>query len=525
MGKNLNEQVSVSCAAMPLDGIREEDRIPRKEKLAYGFGALFDGGGVALVACVLLKYMTDGLAISAAVASTIIMASKFWDAISDPLMGNISDNTRAKYGRRKPYLIFGGILLFFAIGILFLPINRFIPTTAGKVAFMAIIYIVYNTCSTITQVPYCSLASDISKSYKERNKANTVKLIFTATSSGLSYVLPLLAIEMYISGKITDIAFWLFILLFFGTLFAAGLIVCGIFVKERVTVPMGEPKRKFNFKEYVVPFKIKSFVWHIVMYATAFMCMDIISALAIYYAVDVWAGATLLGMSFSSMFIVAPLMITAVLAFPLARYLMDKKSKQFAFRVGLPFYILGGILLAVMSPAWTPAWVVPVVAGLMGFGFGGAQMMPWIIFPDTVDVAELKLGYRPTGAFSGAMTLIRKTAGALGVGMVGWVIGGVGYIPKLAGETAIQTDEVLLAIRLMMGIGIAVLMSLALVGSLMYKVTNKNLDRIRYFVDKTEKEGEESFTLEEKKEKFMLIDKLAGYTKAERQIEKEKLEI
>lgn len=520
MEKDLSQ---AKLESQPQDTVKEEDRIPLKEKLAYGVGALMDGGGVALMSCVMLKYMTDGLAIGAAAASTIIMASKFWDAITDPLMGNISDNTRSKYGRRKPYMFFGGILLFLAVGMLFLPINRFIPTDAGKIAFMAVMYIFYNTCSTITQVPYCSLASDISKSYKERNKANTVKLVFTAASSGLSYVIPLLAIESYISGKITDIQYWLFIFLIFGTLFGAGLIICSRFVKERVTVPKDEPKRKFDVKEYLVPFKIKSFVWHIVMYASAFMCMDIISALAVYYATDVWAGVTLFGMNFSSMFIIAPLMVTAVLAFPLARYLMDKKSKQFAFRVGLPCYIVGGIMLAIMSPAWTPAWLVPIVAGLMGFGFGGAQMMPWIIFPDTIDVAELKLGYRPTGAFSGAMTLIRKTAGALGVGMVGWIIDGFGYIPKLAGETVVQSETVLLSIRLMMGIGIASLMSVALVASLMYKVTNRKLDRIRFLVDKENTEGIDKFTLDEKQEKFDLIKELAGYGKEEKKQAKQDL--
>lgn len=519
MSETNQENIQLNQAVTLNDGIRAEDIIPKKERLAYGVGALMDGGGVALMACLLLKYMTDGLAIAAAAASTIIMVSKFWDAITDPLMGTISDNTRSKYGRRKPYMVVGGVLLFFAIGMLFLPVNRFIPTTAGKVAFMVIMYIFYNTCSTITQVPYCSLASDISRSYKERNKANTIKLIFTASSSGIAYVIPLLAIEAYIGGKITDIQFWLFIFLVFGTLFGAGLIITGTFVKERVTVSKDEPKLKFNLKQYLIPFKVKSFVWHIVMYSSAFMCMDIISALAVYYATDVWAGVTLFGLKFSSMFIVAPLMVTAVLAFPLARYLMDKKSKQFAFRVGLPCYILGGIMLAVMSPAWTPAWLVPLVAALMGFGFGGAQMMPWIIFPDTIDVAELKLGYRPTGSFSGAMTLIRKVAGALGVGLVGWIIDGVGYIPKLAGETLIQTPEVLLSIRLLMGIGIALLMSVALFASLKFKVTNKKLDRIRYFIEKEKAEGKVSFTLEEKKEKFKLLDELAGFTKEEKQAE------
>ena len=110
------------------------------------------------------------------------------------------------------------------------------------------------------------------------------------------------------------------------------------------------------------------------MYVAAFMCMDMISALAVYYATDVWHGYKLFGMTMSSMFIVAPLMVAAVVMFPLARVMMDKKSKQFAFRMGLPFYIAGGIMMAVMDPSWAPPVLVPIIAFMMGLGFGGAQI-------------------------------------------------------------------------------------------------------------------------------------------------------
>ena len=72
------------------------DYVPTKEKLAYGCGAFMDGGGVALMSCVMLKYMEGGLGLLPAVASTIMMISKIWDAITDPIMGFISDNTRGK---------------------------------------------------------------------------------------------------------------------------------------------------------------------------------------------------------------------------------------------------------------------------------------------------------------------------------------------------------------------------------------------------------------------------------------------
>lgn len=506
-------------AKVKTNDIRPEDRVPLKEKLAYGIGGLMDGGGVSMMSCVMLGYMTNN-GIAMALASTIMMIAKLWDAFTDPFMGFISDNTRGRWGRRKPYMFFGGISLIIAIFLVFLPIRDWGASIPAFTAYIIIMYLVWNTCSTITQVPYCSMASDITPSFKERNNANTVKLVFTAAASGIGYVLPLMFIEALKSPTgfmfvphINNTQFWLCMAIIFGTLFGGGLIICGLFVKERINPKT--PKQKFNFKRFVnnyaEPYKNRSYRWHIAMYASAFMCMDMISALAVCYATDVWRGYTLFGKNMSSLFIIAPLMVAAVVMFPLARIMMDKKSKQFAFRMGLPFYIGGGILLATMDPSWAPPILVPIVALIMGLGFGGAQMMPWIIFPDTVDVAEMSTGKRPTGTYSGMMTLARKVAGAFGVGLVGWITGAAGYKENTTGDPTaviIQTDEALLAIRLVLGISIAVFISFALFASFKYKITSKKLERIRYFID-ARKNGTE-LTPEEEEERAKLISELYG---------------
>ncbi len=565
------------------------DYVPLKEKLAYGCGALMDGGGVALMACVMLKYMTDTLGIVAASASTIMMVSKIWDAVTDPLMGSITDNTRTRWGRRRPYMVFGGVLLIIALALLFAPIKDWwgITSQAGMIAYVLVFYIVWNTCSTITQVPYTSMASDISPSFQERNNANTIKLVFSAAASGLAYVLPLLILGAREKGSISGTTFWIVMVAVFGTMFGGGLIITGLFTKERVK-PEKVEKKKFNLKEflkgYIQPYKNKSYAWHIGMYVSAFACMDMLSALAAYYASHVWRGVKMTlpivgEMTFSSMFIIAPIMVAAVLAFPLVRVMMDKKGKAFAFRMGLPFYILGGILIAVLNPQMgCPAWVIPIVAFLMGFGFGGAQMIPWMNFPDTLDVAELALGERPTGNYSGMMTLVRKIGGALGVGVIGWVLTGVGYegynaatsaadalaqedpnsafaleyaktdstkiaeflknnesvvsakLDEMAANGKISFDtsgfsvasvadnvnKVLLTIRLLMGIAIAVLIAFALFSSFQFHLNNKILTRMRYFSEKIKNGEYDELTDEEKQERIDLIKKHYGkYRKEE----------
>lgn len=547
-----------------------EERIPLKEKIFYGMGALMDGGGVALMSCVMLSYMTDSLGICAASASTVMMVSKIWDAVTDPVMGHISDNCRSKYGRRKPFMVVGGIMLVIALFLLFAPIKSWgIASQGGMIAYVLIFYIVWNTCSTITQVPYTSMSSDISPSFRERNNANTVKLVFSSVAAGLAYVVPLLLLGAYQKGTMSDYVFWIIMVVVFGTLFGGGLICTGLFTKERIKPLPGEEKKKFDIKEflkgYIKPYKNKSYRWHIVMYVAAFTCMDMLSALAAYYATHVWKGVTVdfgfIQMGFSSMFIVAPLMVAAVCAFPLVRIMIDKKGKAFAFRMGLPAYIIGGICIAILKPGMCPPWVIPIVSFVMGFGFGGAQMVPWMVFPDTLDVVEMRTGERPTGNYSGMMTLVRKISGALGVGIIGWVLSGIGYDQYLAAfkglqevtgdsfssitaasingslsisdafianaeaiseklawiaankdpsmmqltvtqinEVAANVDKVLLTIRLLMGISICVLISVALFASFQYKVTSKKLVRVKYFIDHIHNGTVDQLSDEEKEE-------------------------
>jgi len=571
--------------------IQPQDRVPMGEKIAYGVGGLIDGGGVAMISCILLKYMTDTLLIAAAAASTIMMLAKAWDAITDPLMGFISDNTRSRFGRRKPYMMIGGIAIIFALFLLFAPLHKMgITSQSGMIAWMLVFYLFYSTCTTCSQVPYTSMASDISASYQERNNANTVKLVFTSVSSGLGYLIPLLLLNgLQDKGTLSPVTFWLLTAGVFGSLFGGGLVICSLVVKERVQPSLSEKKEKFSFKRfiegYVKPYKNKSYAWHIGMYVTAFTCMDMLSALAAYYASHVWRGTVMdlgfMQLNFSSLFIIAPMAVAAVFSFPLVRIMMDKKGKGFAFRMGLPFYILGGILFAILDPSWCPAWVIPVVAFIMGFGFGGAQMIPWMNFPDTLDVAELKLGEHPTGTYSGMMTFARKLSGALGVGMIGWILTGIGYdsynaaikgaealakeqvgsdlanqfaqtkatnignflsnfsdqinakVQQLSQDGQLSLDvthfdaaniganvnTVLTTIRVLMGVSVAVLISLAMFCSIKFKLNNKILARMRYFNDKV-KHGEfDTLNDEEREERKQLIITHYGKYDAEKDAE------
>ncbi|MDR3215942.1 MAG: MFS transporter [Clostridiaceae bacterium] len=501
-----SQDADAPSAAYTEEPVRPEDKIPLKEKLIYGAADLFGGGHGTILSIILLYFFTDIIGIGAALAGTVFLLSKIWDAVIDPLLGSVSDNMRGRFGRRKPFMLIGGLLIIPAYAFLFAPIQN-LPSSAAKAAFATIAYLAYSTVASTSQVPFMSMSSDISSDYRERNRANLVKLVFDMASAGVCFLLPSALIDALSNGTISQTTFYLAIVLGFGIVFSAPLILAAFVVKERTPIP--SEKTKFDIKEWLRSFRVKSYRYHIIMYLSAFLCMDIVTALALYYVNNVLKDVVLFGNKIGSVFVIAPMMVLAAAVVPLCYLGMKKKSKQFAYRIGLPLYVIGAVMLACFVPGKFLAILVPIFACIMGIGLGGAQMMPWLIFPDTVDVAELKLKYRPTGAFSGMMTFARTASTAVAIQIIGLVLGWTGYQSSTADTVVTQPNSVLLAIRLMLGISVAVLITIAFLTSFKYKVTDKKLARVRYFNDAEQKGLTDGLSSEELLEKQALIDELA----------------
>ncbi len=516
----------------------------RGERLAYGAGEIYGGGYAALLGVVLTFFLTNlilvGIPHAEIYAAIIIVISKVWDAISDPLMGVISDNTRTKIGRRRPWIIIGGALVPVAFAIMFLPWAKNIQSAGLRITYACIGYFLLCTVNTISQVPYASLSAEISADFKERNKANSVKLIYSILASGAFYLIPAAATEAYSAyithgtsayGSIDETGFFLIVAVMCGLIFGVSTVLVGIFSKERIPYDKTQ-KSKFSFKSYAIPLKNKSYRYHLIMYITAFGCYDFISALVLYYVTAVVPNITIFGMKMSSMFIVAPMMVMAAVTYPLNMKLKSSKGKQFAFRWGLPCYILGAVGLAVFPNTTNTniSWLLLLCAAIMGTGFGGAQMIPWLIFADTQDVAELKTGVKDTGTYSGLMTFTRKIGTAIAQSTVLIVLACVKYSAytdeivknkaaiaeaEAAGEI-LDTSQMLLeypasvtnAIRILFALVVVVMIGLAIWASLKYKINDQKLTRIKYYLEKQRAGENDALSEEEQAERKALLEEL-----------------
>ena len=202
----------------------------RGEKGFFAAADFYGGGGQALIGVLYFVFLTNVIGLQPALAGIVTLISEIWDAISDPLMGVLSDNTRTKMGRRRPYVLAGGCLLAVAFALIFMPLGEAGQTF--KFVYCAATYLFYNTVSTMINVSYSSMSAEISNVSSERDKANVLRLVVSTASAAVCTLLPSLVIDAYSAGKIDITTFYRIVGIGFGLLFALPVILCAVFVRE-----------------------------------------------------------------------------------------------------------------------------------------------------------------------------------------------------------------------------------------------------------------------------------------------------
>lgn len=389
------------------------------EKLFFALADFYGGGGQALIGVLYFVFLTNIVGLQPALAGAVTLISEIWDAISDPLMGVIGDNTKSKMGRRRPFILVGGCLLAVAFALIFMPIRG--ENEILKFVYCAATYLFYNTVSTMINVSYSSMSAEISKVSEERDSANVLRLVVSTASAAVCTLLPSLVIDAYNAGKIDITAFYLIVGVGFGILFAIPVILCAIFVEERVDVT--DEKKKFSVIEVVEPLKIRPFRQLVGMYLGQSLCMDVFStgvAIFAMYVTKPKGSVTL----FLGIFIAVQLC-----AFPIINKLIKTVDVNKIYGFGLPLSIVALIAFAIFG---SNLYVAYVCVFFVALGFAGAQLTSWIMFPHAVDAGELVSGKRQSGGCSAIMTFARKSSSALVIFLFSLVLQLTGYDANLA---------------------------------------------------------------------------------------------
>jgi oligogalacturonide transporter len=447
------------------------------QKISYGLGDIYGGGSGVVISFYYLIFLTDVVRISPMLAGIVILISKIYDSITDPFEGVLSDRTRTVLGRRRPYLLFGIPFVFLSFFGLFYPVN-FASETA-RFVFVIATYLFFSTIVSIIMLNYNALQAELTLDYHERTSLSSVRIFFSTVSSIIAALVPLEIVKSFPDVR----QGYIYMGLAFGVFFALPFIATVAAAKERKEFQ--KPIGKFDWREsFIEPFRMRTFIYALLMYLFAFVAIDAVSSIVIYYV------KYYLQRGNEANYVTGTMLVFQVLSLPLYVQFSKQASKRAGFLVGGLVWA-GAMLLSFGIGPNSPSIAVYIFAAIVGLGTGGVVVMMYAIFPDVPDVHELKTNQRREAIYSSLITLFRKFSSALAIFAVSNVIGWAGYIRPieqvLNGASKLidqpQTDNFLLVLRLILALLPIVLLAGAIFFAWRYPLTPKRHAQMNRLLD------------------------------------------
>ena len=407
-------------------------------KLSYAERAAYSAGDVAsnfywkLIDYYLLIFYTDVFGISGMAAGTMLLVTKTWDAINDPLMGIIADRTQTRWGKFRPYLLWGALPLG-AAGVLTFTTPDL--SDSGKLIWAYVTYSLMMTAYTFVNLPYSGLLGVITPNTQERTTLASWRFI-GAFSGGILTTQFTLKLVAYFGAEDPRLG-WQLTALFWAVLAACLFTWSFLGTQERVTPP---PTQKPNVRRDVTDL-LRNKPW-IVLAALAILVMlnmSIRAQITAYY-MKYYANAEDLIGPFISSSLVASLLGAATT--PLWTRLWGKK-KLFLVLMAL----LTALSLSFFVIPRDAIWLMFGVNLLINFVMGPKAPLVFAMYADAADYGDWKFGRRATGFVFAAASFAQKLGGALAGYFIGLMFTAMGYQANVE-----QTEESLLGILLLMSV-------------------------------------------------------------------------
>lgn len=444
-----------------------------RKKLAFASADIFGGGSFNIINFLYPGFLALTVGINPFWISFIMLVARGWDAITDPLMGYISDHTKSRLGKRRIYLIISAPLVVVGMYFLFFPYS--FSSEGLRVISVLLSYLVFTTIQTSIMIPYYSLSSEISSDYHERASFNSYRLGFSIFASIICVAVPGIIVSMFDDASTG----FQVMSLTFGVLFGLSVLFTGLFAREEITTPI--VSTKLSIKEMAKPLSLRPFRQYLGMFLVLQMSMAIMSGLFFFY-VDFYVTKDITASGGTSMvgLISAALMFSMqIVALPMYLYIISKKGKTFAYRFGAILWIVTAMSLLLIPSNVNPV-VIYLLGAAMGLGISGPGLVPHTMYGDVVDAGQLKFKDRLDGQMSGFTNFVNKVSQALGLALVMAIIGFAGFqsqdltLPKIVS----QPDSAMLAIRLIMAFAPLIFMGIGIIISYKYKISSSKQKEI-----------------------------------------------
>lgn len=460
-----------------------KNSIPFGDKLGYGIGNFSTGVAMQVVGAYLVFYATAVLGLPGSLVGAAVSVSIIWDAITDPLMGYLSDNTRSRiFGRRHLYLIIGALglaLTNFLIWNIRAEFDYMI-----KFLLICLYILLFKTFMTIYVTPYTALGAEISSDYNERTTIQASKTFFFLV--GLAFVsvagmyLFFQPTEEIAHGQLnpqsySNMGLCSSIVIILATL------ICYITTKKYIPILNKQQmciEKRISFSTLFVSFKSAFSNVSFRLVALCYMFNNIASALLSNIGLHVFTY-TFAMHSQEIAFIIGVQFLVSIISQPVWGAIARRMDKKPAMILALIVCMISSILFMVLvffkafvagNPLYFMAYAVTA-----GFGTGALFTLPLSMVADTIDIDELKTGHRSEGVYYGCLTLYYKIAQAVTLLGVGFMLDLVRFNANLP----VQENSTLVFLGLILALGSFISFAFAWISIRNYSLTEESVISIQ----------------------------------------------
>jgi GPH family glycoside/pentoside/hexuronide:cation symporter len=447
----------------------EKNVVPLGEKIAVGTGGLPFWMGNVVVQSTAQPFYVMMLNVNPALLGIVIAIPRFWDALTDPVMGRISDRWQSTYGRRRPFIFAGAILMAFFFGLIWMASPGWSePVLLGWFLATSLIFF---TCYTVFAVPFTSLTFEMTPNYNERT--TIMGYVTFASKVGeffYQWFVPIATLSIFATPILgMRVVLWTVAVLMIG--------VCGVipavFARERYyKIQKKELKTHKSagfWKAAGQTLRNRAFVVLIAITLLQILAGIFGSSmdyyLLVYYMFDgdiaqgsIWKGLLSTGYA-----------VCGFIGIPIIIWYSKKTSKLITLQTTYVLTILNGIIRWFVYTPGNHMWIMvdPIFGSLYWIAVGTVKQS---MMADVCDDDELKHGERREGMYGAVFGWITKTAISLSAFVSGIALVMVGFKAELGGD---QPDETFFGMRLLMVLGTMIPNIIALLILQFYPLTKE----------------------------------------------------
>ena len=436
------------------------DRLSRRTKFLYGIGDT----GFSLTGTILGAYfaifLTDVVGVRPGIAAVAIFVGRTWDYVNDPLIGHISDRTRTRWGRRRPFLLFGP--LPFALAFTLLWYRPPLQSDLLLAIYYAAAYVLFDAAATFVYMPYFALTPELTPDYDERTALTSYRMFFSILGSLVAFTVPAMIVGGFAPQNAPRV---LLMGLIFGLVSALPLWLTFLGTRERGDyMALEQPAILRSLRAAL---RNRPFVFSLVIYLCTWVSMNVVQATLLFflkYIVQREAQSDLL---------MAAIFVTAIVVLPFWQWASRRWSKRWAYVAGVAFWAVVQIVLITLNAA-SGLGLILTLCVLAGIGVAAAHVLPWAIIPDAIEWGELQTGERHEGMFYSLVTLMEKITSSLAIPLVLLLLEVTGYVPNAPQQPA----SALLGIRIAIGPVPALFLSFGILFAILYPLSRERYAQV-----------------------------------------------